>query len=149
VSRRGGMLPIVVWGAVASMPQNGTLPCLTGQRARARVVHRPDGDAPGDKVMHDLVVAIFALASGFTASGIVANIYRLVTKKKKSDLGRVAYVAVMVFAGPNVLFENAAKSWREKSCTATAFWLAAALCGYWSLAIGLLVIQLGLALKGL
>jgi hypothetical protein len=55
----------------------------------------------------------------------------------------------MIFAGPNVLFENAAKAWREKSCTAVAFWLAAALCGYWSLAIGLLVIQLGLALRGL
>lgn len=101
------------------------------------------------KVMHDLVVALFALASGFTASGIIANIYRLVAAEKKTDLGRVAYVAVMVFAGPNVLFENAAKAWREKSCTATAFWLAAALSGYWSLAIGLLVIQLGLALKGL
>jgi hypothetical protein len=100
------------------------------------------------KHVHDLVVALFALASGFTASGIIANIYRIVSNGKKSELGRAAYVAVMIFAGPNVLFENAAKAWREKSCTAVAFWLATALCGYWSLAIGLLVIQLGLALRG-
>ena len=99
--------------------------------------------------MHDLVVALFALASGFTASGIIANSYRMIASDKGSPFGRAAYVAVMIFAGPNVLFENAAKAWREKSCSAVAFWLAAAVSAYWSLAIGLLVIQLGLALKGL
>lgn len=98
--------------------------------------------------MHDMMLALFAIACGFTASGIVATAYRMIASGKSSGLGRVAYVAVMIFAGPNVLFENAAKSWREKSCSAVAFWLAAALSGYWSLAIGLLVIQLGLALKG-
>jgi|SRR5579871_1192691 len=101
------------------------------------------------KVLHDLVVVLFALASGFTASGIIANTYRLMASDKGGSLGRAAYVAVMIFAGPNVLFENAAKAWRQKSCTAVAFWLAAAVSGYWSFAIGLLVIQLGLALKGL
>ena len=99
--------------------------------------------------MHNLVVALFALAAGFTASGIIANLYRIVATDKSSPLTRAAYVAVMIFAGPNVLFENAAKAWREKSCSASAFWLAAAVSGYWSLAIGLLVIQLGLALRGL
>lgn len=98
--------------------------------------------------MHDLVVALFALAAGFTASGIIANFYRLVATDTVSSLGRAAYVAVMIFAGPNVLFENAAKAWREKSCSAVAFWVAAAVSGYWSLAIGLLVIQLGIALRG-
>ena len=99
--------------------------------------------------MHDLIVALFAIASGFTASGIIASVYRMVPSDKGSSMGRAAYVAVMIFAGPNVLFENAAKAWREKSCTAVAFWLAAAVSGYWSLAIGLLVIQLGLVLRGL
>lgn len=98
--------------------------------------------------MHDLVVALFALAAGFTASGIIANFYRLMATDTGSSLGRAAYVAVMIFAGPNVLFENAAKAWRAKSCSATAFWVAAAVSGYWSLAIGLLVIQLGIALRG-
>jgi len=99
--------------------------------------------------MHYLVVALFALAAGFTASGIMANFYRMVATDKTSSLGRAAYVAVMIFAGPNVLFENAARAWRTKSCSAIAFWLAAAVSGYWSLAIGLLVIQLGLTLRGL
>lgn len=97
--------------------------------------------------MHDAMVALFALAAGFTASGISASLYRLLVTRTKSSLDRIFYVAVMIFAGPTVLFENAAKAWREKSCSGVAFWLATALAGYWSLALGLLVIQLGLALK--
>ncbi len=97
--------------------------------------------------MHDVLVAIFAMAAGFTASGIVASLYRLVAKDSVSSLGRAIYVAVMILAGPTVLFENAAKAWRQKSCSSIAFWLAAALSGYWSLALGLLVIQLGMALR--
>lgn len=99
--------------------------------------------------MHDLVAALFALSAGFAASGIVANCYRILAGEKVSQLGRAIYVAVMIFAGPNVLFENAARAWRNKSCSGKAFWLAAAISGYWSLAIGLLVIQLGLALTAL
>lgn len=97
--------------------------------------------------MHDAIVALFALAAGFTASGIVASLYRLIAKRRSLSSDRFLYVAVMIFAGPTVLFENAAKAWREKSCSVVAFWLAAAVAGYWSLALGLLVIQLGLAIK--
>jgi hypothetical protein len=97
--------------------------------------------------LHDVIVAVFAMAAGFTASGIIANAYRLLAKDTASSLGRAAYVAVMIVAGPTVLFENAMRAWREKSCSGAAFWIAAALAGYWSLALGLLVIQLGLALK--
>ena|ERR1700731_3038693 len=104
---------------------------------------------PGRHGLHDLEGALFALTAGFAASGIVANCYRILASEKASQLGRAAYVAVMIFAGPNVLFENAARAWREKSCSAGAFWLAAAISGYWSLAIGLLVIQLGMALRAL
>lgn len=99
--------------------------------------------------MHDVLVAVFAMAAGFTASGITACLYRLLVKDSVSSLGRAVYVAVMIFAGPTVLFENAARAWRKKSCSGVAFWLAAALSGYWSLALGLLVIQLGLALRAL
>jgi hypothetical protein len=99
-------------------------------------------------MFHDLYVAAFAATAGFTASGIMANLYRIAVQKKKADttLSRITYLTVMVVAGPTVLFNNAAKSWREKSCTAIAFWLATALAGYWSFAIGLLVVQVALAL---
>jgi hypothetical protein len=52
----------------------------------------------------------------------------------------------MVVAGPTVLFDNAARSWKTKSCSAMAFWLATAICGYWSFALGLFVIELALSL---
>lgn len=97
--------------------------------------------------MRDAIIALFALAAGFTASGIVASLYRLVAASTGTSSNRILYVTVMIFAGPTMLFEHAAKAWREKSCSIVAFWLATALAGYWSLALGLLVIQVGLAIK--
>ena len=99
--------------------------------------------------MHDLMVALFCMAAGFAGSGICASLYRLLVKESATSIGRAIYVAVMIFAGPNVLFESAANAWRKKSCSAVAFWLAAALAGYWSLALGMLYVQIGLALKAL
>jgi hypothetical protein len=96
--------------------------------------------------MHDAMVALFAMAAGFTASGIIANLYKLLVKKPDSGSGRVAHFAVMVVAGPSVLLDNAARSWRKKGCSATAFWLAVAVSSYWSLALGLFVMQLALAI---
>lgn len=95
---------------------------------------------------HALSVVLFATTAGFTASGIVANLYRLVAPKAEKPLERAAYFAVMVVAGPTVLFDNAARSWRTKACSSLAFWLAAAISGYWSFALGLFVIQVGLSL---
>ncbi|MBI3678376.1 MAG: hypothetical protein HY243_17335 [Proteobacteria bacterium] len=94
---------------------------------------------------HDVMVALFALAAGFTASGIFANLYRLVASKPETTIARMGYIAVMVVAGPSVLFENAAKAWRESSCSGMAFWLAAAIAGYWSLAIGLIILACGVS----
>ena len=93
----------------------------------------------------DLLVVFFATAAGFTASGILANFYRLVAKKPKSKPAHAAYFAVMVVAGPNVLLGNAATSFRAKTCSKFAFWLAATVAGYWSFVIGLLVLEMALA----
>ena len=93
----------------------------------------------------DLLLVAFATLAGFTASGIFANFYRLLVTKPETFSGRMGYVAVMVVAGPNVLFENAAVSFRTKACSGFAFWLAAAISAYWSFALGLFIIQVGLA----
>jgi hypothetical protein len=95
----------------------------------------------------DIMVFLFATAAGFTASGIVANLYRIIVRKKSDTIAaRIVYVAVMVAAGPSVIFENAARSWRKKATGALAFWLVAAIAGYWSFALGLFVIELGLSI---
>ena len=95
--------------------------------------------------MHGVLIVLFAIAIGFTASGITANSYRLVAGKPESTGAKIAYAAVMIFAGPNVLFENAARSFRKKACSAIAFWLAAAVAGYWSFALGLFLLNLSIA----
>ena len=100
----------------------------------------------GPSLLRDVVVVLFATAAGFTASGILANFYRLVAPKPESAMGRTAYYAVLVIAGPNVLIENAAQSLKKKACTRVAFWLAAAVAGYWSFALGLFVLHLSLTL---
>jgi hypothetical protein len=94
----------------------------------------------------DLMVVLFITACGFTASGILANLYRLIASKPESGAAKTAYFAVMVVAGPNVLIDNAAQSLKKKSCSAIAFWLAVAVAGYWSFAIGLFVLDLSFAL---
>jgi len=97
--------------------------------------------------MHSLLVTLFATVAGFTASGIAANLYRLLARPKPDTTPeRVVYVAVMTVAGPSVLFDNAARAWRGRDCSAIAFWLAAAICGYWSFALGLFVLQISLAI---
>jgi hypothetical protein len=95
--------------------------------------------------MHGLIVILFAIAVGFTASGITANAYRLIADKPESLPGRLVYAGVMVVAGPNVLFENAATSFKTKKCSSIAFWLATAVAGYWSFALGLFVLNLYVA----
>ncbi len=98
-------------------------------------------------MLKDIWLVAFATLAGFTASGILANAYRMVGKKPASTAGQLGYVAVMVVAGPNVLFENAAKSFRTKDCSRMAFWLAASISAYWSFGLGLFIIQIALALK--
>lgn len=93
-------------------------------------------------MLHGLLIVLFAIAFGFTASGITANLYKLIAKKPESLKARIVYAGVMVLAGPSVLFENAATSWRSKKCSGIAFWLAAAVAGYWSFAVGLFVLNI-------
>lgn len=97
-------------------------------------------------MLHSTVVLLFAITAGFTVSGMAANLYGLVCGNKKEKYGRTVYLGSMVLAGPSVLLERAAKARQEKSCSVTAFFLAAAISGYWSLAIGLFVLEVALAL---
>jgi hypothetical protein len=96
-------------------------------------------------VYRDILLVAFATVAGFTVSGILANIYRLVARKPETFAGRVSYIAVMVVAGPNVLFENATTSFRANDCSSFAFWLAASISAYWSFALGMFILQVYLA----
>lgn len=93
----------------------------------------------------DLLVALFMATVGLTVSGIVANIYRLAVGQAQPARNKALYLAVMVVAGPSVLFDNAARARHKKDCSRFAFWLAAAVTAYWCLVIGLFVVELAVA----
>lgn len=95
--------------------------------------------------MHAAMVALFIMTAGLTASGIVANLYRLLLPKTLPK-SQALHLAVMVFAGPSVLFDNAARARQKKQCSYVAFGLAAALAAYWSILIGTLVVSVALAI---
>jgi Family of unknown function (DUF6949) len=90
----------------------------------------------------------FAVAAGFTASGIAASFYRLVCAqarvKPDSRTGRLSRWVVMVVAGPNVLFATALRNMRTKEWKPVQFWVITALVSYWSFALGLFVIDLAI-----
>jgi hypothetical protein len=93
-------------------------------------------------VLHALWVILFSVASGFTASAIIANLYRVVGMSAESSGGKVFRSAVLIFAGPSVLFETAMKGILAKTWRPFTFWLATALILYWSLALGLIVLEI-------
>jgi F0F1-type ATP synthase membrane subunit c/vacuolar-type H+-ATPase subunit K len=98
-------------------------------------------------LLKNILVLLFAIAAGLTVSGIVANLYRIVARKPQTRPETLAYYAIMVVAGPSVLIENATRSFRTKDCSPLAYGFAVALTGYWSFALGLLVLTLWLSLK--
>jgi hypothetical protein len=99
--------------------------------------------------MHQFMVFLFAIAAGMTASGLVANIYRLIATEPKTRLATVIHCAVMIFAGPVMLVGNSTKSLRAKQCSKAAYALALALSGYWSFAMGVFFLSIAIALRGI
>jgi hypothetical protein len=85
------------------------------------------------------------MAAGFVASGIAANVYRVICEqagiKAESQTGKLSRMAVMVVAGPNVLFSTALRHVRAKEWKPVQFWVVTALVSYWSFALGLFVID--------
>ena len=91
--------------------------------------------------MKQLLEMLFAVAGGLTLSGIAANLYRIVARKPVSRTENMLYIAVMAVAGPSVLFNNATRSFRHKACSTAAYIFAVTIAGYWSLALGLVILS--------
>lgn len=91
-------------------------------------------------------LVLFAISAGFTASGIVANLYRVLGFTGESNAGRIGRVLVLIVAGPTVVFESALRGKLAGAWPAWLFWSVAAGLAYWSLALGLFVIDFALHL---
>ena len=91
--------------------------------------------------MKQALELLFAVAGGLTLSGIAANCYRILARKPVSRTETLIYYAVMSVAGPSVLFNNATRSFRAKACSTAAYVFAVAVTGYWSFALGLVLLS--------
>ena len=95
--------------------------------------------------MKSFLIVMYAIASGLTLSGIVANVYRLLASEPKDATQNLVYYAVMVLGGPSVLFDNAARSFRKKECSGPGLAIALGLATWWAMILG--VILLGIVVS--
>ena len=91
--------------------------------------------------MRQAVELLFAVAGGLTLSGIAANFYRILARKPISRAETMVYFAAMTVAGPSVLFNNATRSFRGNACSTAAYVFAITIAGYWSFALGLVILS--------
>ena len=91
--------------------------------------------------MDSLSDVLILLTAGFTASAIIANLYRISGFVPETTGGHFLRVVVLMFAGPSEMFESAVDARISGRWTATGFWLAIAGICHWSLVLGLAVIH--------
>jgi hypothetical protein len=94
--------------------------------------------------LRNVILLLFSMAGGLTLSGIAANLYRIVAKKPSGPFATYAHYAVMVLAGPSVLFENSTRSFRKKECGGAAYGFALGLALYWAFMLGVILVDIAL-----
>jgi hypothetical protein len=94
--------------------------------------------------MRTFLILLFSFAGGLALSGIVANLYRILARKPQSRAATMIHYAVMMLAGPSVLFENATRSFRARACSGVAYGFAVAIATYWAFVIGVVMVELAL-----
>src|SRR5262245_5732463 len=82
--------------------------------------------------MHSFVVFLFAIGVGFTLSGLVAAVYRLMGFAPQTITGRIAEAAIFIFAGPTTYVAKATASLKKKECSTPVYFLVLGICGFWS-----------------
>jgi hypothetical protein len=92
---------------------------------------------------------VFGLAIGFVISGVVSNVFQLVTNGQSlfhfpvtSDLRRLMIVGLLIFAGPHILFRAANRSLQIGDWPAAYIIGCFSLCVVWSFVLGFCVLRL-------
>ena len=96
-----------------------------------------------------LQTLIFALALGFVISGVVSNLFGLVTDGASifhfpvtSDARRLAIVGLLIFAGPHILFRAARRALKIGDWPPAYTFSCFGLCSVWSFVVGYAVLRL-------
>ncbi len=92
--------------------------------------------------MNGVWLGLFAIAAGFTASAIVASLYRCAGISFETHSGKIVAAAVLLLAGPSVMFRMAANGLRRRKLRPLVGWLVMMGLSCWSLAIGLLILDI-------
>ena len=95
--------------------------------------------------MKSFFVLFLVIASGFTASGIVASLYRILARSPESDFAKIIRNGVYVIAGPTVFFGTATHALKTKEISPPLYLLALLALCYWSFAIGLFVLNVAIS----
>jgi hypothetical protein len=104
-------------------------------------------------LLGDLIIAGFAMASGFVAAGVIASFYQLVTETPaRFDISAdrmwagTLKVVLLMFAGPAILMRHAIRARIIER--RPLGWLAASLAvsAAWSLCSGVVVLEFALAI---
>jgi uncharacterized membrane protein YidH (DUF202 family) len=94
------------------------------------------------------LMIVFGLAIGFVISGIVSNVFQLVTNgqsvfhmKVTSDAHRLFIVGLLILAGPNILLRAANRSLRIGDWPASYIFGCFGLAIVWSFVLGFVVLR--------
>ena len=103
----------------------------------------------------DLLIAGFAIATGFVSAGILSSLYQLVTAEPaRFDavgdrvLSGLMMVIILMFAGPAILMRNAIRGRLIEHRPVGWLMASTAIAGAWSLCSGIVVLQFALAFTG-
>jgi hypothetical protein len=95
----------------------------------------------GGPLMHALTTVLIVLTAGFTASAIAANLYRISGFESETSSGHCLRLAVLMVAGPSEIFETAVDARITGQWSGLGFWLVISAVCYWSLILGLIVVN--------
>jgi hypothetical protein len=90
--------------------------------------------------MYTATTVLIVVTAGFTASAIVANLYRIAGFTPETTSGHVLRLAVLMIAGPSEIFETAIEGRINGRWSAVGFWLVISAVCYWSLILGDIVV---------
>lgn len=92
---------------------------------------------------------VFGLAIGFVISGVVSNVFQLVTNGQSifhfpvtSDIRRLMIVGLLILAGPHILFRAANRSLQIGDWPAAYVIGCFGLCVIWSFVLGFCALRL-------
>jgi len=109
----------------------------------------PKGRPDPSQMLDASLTLVFALAIGFVISGIVSNVFGLVTDGNSafhlpvtSDSRRLAVMGLLLFAGPHILFHAANRAMRIGDWPPAYTFTCFGLCSVWSFGVGFVALKL-------